>query len=334
MTITTLVAVLCGSLWQFIPSNKNHVEKSSNGDDDVLQPNQTASPERPLTETDNDMIEKTPKANVTAEIKLYRQAELSRIKASLLANSSLLVVGKEGSGKSTLAMAVVSDLEKDGFTVVFVEPSRPKQMLLDICNSLNIPTESLEGKSLSIEELKYSITNYLENNTTFLIIDDAHICDNKFRMWLKQLRRKTPLLVLANNPRRNDIFINIPRIELKPLPEYAIREIMIQATIDREIVLKPSELAKLQERVGGNPMLAIRAVEEEYLGLEFEGADHNRYFDITPFILFAGIIFMVMKFIGVGMNDQSLYIFSSILASIFLGLSRLLYKLPRESQRL
>ncbi|TBR56851.1 9-O-acetyl-N-acetylneuraminate esterase, partial [Westiellopsis prolifica IICB1] len=139
---------------------------------------------------------------------------------------------------------------------------------------------------------------------------------------------------LATDPPRTDIFINIPRIELKPLPEHAIREIMIQAAIERGIELKPSDLAKLQERAGGNPMLAMRAVDEEYLGLEMEGADHRRYFDITPLILLVGVIFVVMRFIGLGTSDQALYIFGGIAAAIFLGLSRLLYNLPRESQRI
>jgi hypothetical protein len=50
-------------------------------------------------------------------------------------------------------------------------------------------------------------------------------------------------------------------------------------------------------------MLAARAVDEEYLGLDVEGADHRRYFDITPLILLAGIAFVIMRFIGLGTGD-------------------------------
>ncbi len=81
-------------------------------------------------------------------------------------------------------------------------------------------------------------------------------------------------------------------------------------------------------------MLAIRAIDEEYLGLEVEGADHRRYFDITPLILMAGVGFVIMRFIGLGTNDQALYIFGGIAAAVFLGLSRLLYNLPREDRRI
>jgi hypothetical protein len=61
------------------------------------------------------------------------------------------------------------------------------------------------------------------------------------------------------------MFYQRSRIELAPLPEYAIREIMVAAALERGISLKNSDLSKLQERAGGNPMLAQRAVDEEYL---------------------------------------------------------------------
>ncbi|BAZ33619.1 hypothetical protein NIES4074_61330 (plasmid) [Cylindrospermum sp. NIES-4074] len=266
---------------------------------------------------------------------IYREAELNRVTASLLANSAILVVGEEGSGKSVLANAVVERLGIDGFSVAFIEPATPKQMLLEIAQQLEIATEDLEGKSLTVDKLKRAIADFLEGNTAFLVLDDAQNCDMKFRIWLKQLRRRgIPMLVLATDPPRSDIFINIPRIELRPLPEKAIRQIMKSAAQERAIDLSAADLSKLQERAGGNPMLAIRSIEEEYLGLEIEGADHRRYFDITPLILIIGVIFVIMRFIGLGTNDQALYIFGGIAAAIFLGLSRLLYSLPQEERRI
>lgn len=271
----------------------------------------------------------------SGSFRLYRQAELNRITASLLANGSILVAGEEGSGKSVLANAVVEKLQNDGFTVAYLEPATPKQMLLEIAHQLEVDTQNLEGKALSADQLKRAIASHLESNTAFLVIDDTHACDTKFRMWLKQLRRENvPMLLFGTDPPRSDVFISIPRIELQPLPEYAIRELMEQAALERGISLKNSDLSKLQERAGGNPMLAIRAVDEEYLGLEVEAGDHRRYFDITPLILLAGIAFVVMRFIGLGTNDQALYIFGGIAAAVFLGVSRLLYNLPRESGRI
>jgi hypothetical protein len=269
------------------------------------------------------------------EFTIYRQAEFNRITASLLANGAILIVGEEGSGKSVLANAVFERLICDGFLVAFVEPTTPKQMLLEITQQFNLPSQDIEGKNLTVDKLKRAIAEFLGENTAFIVLDDAQSCDMKFRIWLKQLRRKgVPMLVLATDPPRSDIFINIPRIELKPLPEKAIRQIMKSAAVERMIDLSAADLSKLQERAGGNPMLAIRAIEEEYLGLDIEGADHRRYFDITPLILVVGVIFVIMRFIGLGTNDQALYIFGGIAAAIFLGLSRLLYSLPQEERRI
>ena len=96
-------------------------------------------------------------------------------------------------------------------------------------------------------KLKKAIAQFLSENTAFIVLDDAQNCDMKFRIWLKQLRRKgVPMLVLATDPPRSDIFINIPRIELKPLPEKAIRQIMKAAAQERAIALTSADLSKLQ----------------------------------------------------------------------------------------
>jgi ABC-type dipeptide/oligopeptide/nickel transport system ATPase subunit len=280
-------------------------------------------------------IEFQPSSPTQGNSRLYRIQTLQRIVASLKANGSIIIVGEEGSGKSTLATAVVKSLQEDEFTVAFIERATPKQMLNEIAEQLGVETQNLEGKALTSDQLKRAIATHLANNTAFLVIDDAHLCESKFRMWLKQLKQeKVPMLLLATDPPRTDVFISIPRIELSPLPEYAIRELMEQTAREQGLNLKASELSKLQERAGGNPMLAKRAIEEEYLGLEVEGADHRRYFDITPFILLAGIGFVIVRFIGLGTSNQALYIFGGIAAAIFLGLSRLLYNLPREGRRI
>jgi ABC-type dipeptide/oligopeptide/nickel transport system ATPase subunit len=255
--------------------------------------------------------------------------------ASLLADRAILVVGEEGSGKSVLANAVVEALQNDGFVVAFVEPSSIKQMLKEIAEQIGVETQDLEGKWLTTEQLKTAIESYLAQTTAFIVIDDCNKCPSHFRLWLKHLRKQgVPMLLLATNPPKTDVFISIPRIELSGLSEYAIREIMEQAALDRGLSLFNSDLARLQERAGGNPMLAQKAIDEEYLGLEVEGADHNRYLDVTPLIVLVGVGFMVLRFVGLGTNNHALYIFSGIGAAIFLGVSRLLYNLPQESRRI
>ncbi|WP_339384997.1 ATP-binding protein [Iningainema tapete] len=269
------------------------------------------------------------------QMRLYRQKTLEQIKATLLANNAAVVAGEQGSGKSLLAQTVAEQLRNDGFIVALIEPATPKQMLLEIAQQLEIDTHNIEGKALTAEQLKRAIASYFDSNTAFLIIDDAQLCESKFRLWLKQLRRQgIPMMLFATDPPRTDVFMSLPPIVLHPLPEKPIREIMEQAALERGLELKNSDFARLQERAGGNPMLAQRVIDEEYLGLEIEEGDHHRYLDITPLILLAGIAFVVIRFIGLGTGDQALYIFGGIAAAIFLGVSRMLYNLPPESKKI
>jgi len=269
--------------------------------------------------------------------RIYRQQELNRVYAALLANSSFLIAGEQGSGKSIMADAIFDALEEEGFTVAYIQtPSTPKQMLLEIARQLKIETQTVEGKSLTAEQLKIAIAHYFINNTAFLIVDNAQYLNSTFRNWLKDLHttNRVPMLVLATDPPRTDLFATLARMILEPLPEYAIREIMEQKALKLGFNLKRTDLARLQQRAGGNPMFAERAVNEEYLGIEVEEGDHHRYVDATPYLLLIGTTFVIIRFIGLGTNDQALYIIGGIAAAIFLAITRVLYTLPQDDKRI
>ena len=91
---------------------------------------------------------------------------------------------------------------------------------LEIAEQLGVEIQNLEGKALTTDKLKRAIASHFDTTTAFLIIDNAQQVEAKFRMWLKQLRKQgVPMLLLATNPTRSDIFISIPRIMLAPLPQ-------------------------------------------------------------------------------------------------------------------
>jgi hypothetical protein len=278
----------------------------------------------------------TPREGVESPgFRLYRQSEITRAIASLKANAPILITGEEGSGKTVLKQVAIRQLTDEGFAIGAVELASTKQMLLDLCEQLGIDTYNIEGKALTIDGLKAAIASFFQRETAFLVIDDAHGLPTPFRAWLKLLKRQgVPMLLLASNPPRSDVFLNLPRIELKPLPEYAIRELMEQAALERGMNLANHQLARLQERAGGNPMLAIRAIDEEYLGLDIEAGDHKRYLDITPLILLLGTGFFVMRFVALGANNPTLYVMTGAVGALFLGISRVLYGLPKESRRI
>ena len=308
------------------PTTQDHPEQV------IEQQDNSTQPEEATTQLEN------------LNFRRYRMLELERVLASLRANSSILVVGEEGSGKSVLADAVVESLTDEGFTVIEIDITTPKYMLKDVADQLGVPTvvDPMDPKTkvLTLDQLQKRLEDHFgrlqkNNEVVFLVVDNAHKCSVKFRDWLKVLKRQgIPMFLTATDPPRSDIFLNLPRIELAPLPDYCIREIMEQAAMERGLPLQPSVLANLQQRAGGNPMLAQRAVNEEYLGIEDEAGDHNQYFDISPLLVLVGVFFMTSKFLARGLNDPSLYVISAISGAVFMGISRLFYSLPKESKRI
>jgi type II secretory pathway predicted ATPase ExeA len=271
----------------------------------------------------------------TVSTACYRSAEKRRIVAALQANSSLLIVGEAGGGKTTLSEFVAEELELLGFTVVTVKPSTAKQMVVAIALQLGVDAESLEGKALTAMQLMQAIADHLQDNLAFLICDDAHRLQVQVRCWLERLHELgQPLLLLATHPPARDIFLKLPRIELEPLGDRTIRQIMKEAATELELELSTAQLAHLQQRAGGNPMLAARVIREEYLGLDDPSPDHRQWIDGTPLLIAGLMTFTILRFIGLGLNSTSLYLFGGILA-VAVGIFRLiLYSLPRKSGRL
>ena len=271
----------------------------------------------------------------TDSIICYRSREKKRIAAALLANSSLLIIGEPGSGKSFLAQLITQQVREQGFLVSAPGSGTAKQTFMAIADDLEIDTENIEGKAMTSQQLQQAISDFLVDNTAFLILDDAHRFPVSIRCWLEKLHEQgQPMLLLATYPPARDIFIKLPRIELEPLPNHAIREIMEDEARNLGIQLKPGQMAELQQRTGGNPMLARRVVREEYLGLDGHALDHTQWIDGTPFLIAALMCFMIMRFLGLGLNNTSLYLLGGIM-SVAVGIIRIMiYSLPRQGGRL
>lgn len=267
--------------------------------------------------------------------KLYRTKEKNRIVAALQANVSLLVIGEQGCGKSVLLDFVTKDLETIGFQVVVVRSSTTKVALLRIARQLGIETLSLSGKVLKVEELQEAIVEFLSENTVFLIIDNAHQLQPSMRYWLEELHdQKQPMVLSARYPPARDIFLKLPRIELQPLSDLQIREIMKEAAAARGIELTNAQLAYLQQRCGGNPMLAERVITEEYAGLDETNPDHTQWVDGTPYLIAGLTLFVIVRFVGLGFNSTSLYLIGAILTVFVAAIKVLFHSLPRKSGRL
>ena len=268
-------------------------------------------------------------------LQIYRGKEFRRIVAALQANSSLLVVGEAGCGKTFLAQAIAAELTAMNFQIAVTKPGTVKQILSEIAEQLGVDTENLDGKTLSTMGLMKEIADWLLVNTAFLICDNAHRFPVSLRCWLDQLHTQgQPILLLATYPPARDIFLKLPRIELEPMKDSATRAIMLEAAAELNLELTPAQLSSLQQRVGGNPMLAKRVVREEYLGLDGQAVDHPQWLDITPYIIAALMCLAIIRFIGRGFNDKSLYLIGAIVTVSVAVVRIIVYSLPLKKGRL
>jgi hypothetical protein len=268
-------------------------------------------------------------------VRAYRHTEKNLVLAALQTGSSLLVVSDIGMGKSALAKFVAADLRQASVAVALIVPTTPKQTLLDCATQLGADTMRENGKQMTATQLQASIAEFLRANQAFLLFDDAHRLPVSLRVWLLSLLESgQPLLLFATHPPRKDIFLKLPRIELKALPHQSIRELMHAAAQELGLELTPSQLATLQERCGGNPMLARRVIRETYLGLEDTAPDHTQWIDGTPFLIAVLLVFSAVRFLGRGLHQTDLYVLGGFLA-VAIGIARLLLAtLPRKSEKL
>jgi hypothetical protein len=99
--------------------------------------------------------------------------------------------------------------------------------------------------------------------------------------------------------------------------------------------LSPGTFARLQQLSGTNLMLAKKVVKEESLGLTSRsGGEHRNYIDIAPFVNAVLTALGIIRFVGLGMGDRTLYIFGGIVMLVGISFKYLSRGLSRKKPRL
>lgn len=260
---------------------------------------------------------------------IHSKELLSAFKA-INARRNILVIGEAGSGKSVFAHSIKSHFPKAAL-ISYVESG---QFINDLAFQLKIDTENEKGNPLSAKILKSEML--LNCRKEILIIDDAHRLSAGLRYWLESFLIKTDsicVLLAIDNPRK-DLFLKCTELELSPPSDADIRDAMIREAVGRNIKLSPSRLSDLQSKAGKNLMLARKLVQEESLGLSPDSGNHAQYFDIAPFIAALLCALGVVRFIGLGLGDKTLYIVGGVAMLAGLSLKYLGKGLSRPTRRL
>lgn len=286
---------------------------------------------------------RSPQLVRSSQIPPLHGAQIELISQAIKQGESLLIIGEQGSGKSTVANSVKASCQdnfKGGVAVVSYSGSI-KPFLLSIGRQLKIeltkPKLNSKGEEvgetpMSVDEMKEEIAGNLCNR--LLIIDDAHRLPTSLKLWIEEVHKEgNQLLLFSITDAAKGIFLRLGKMELPQPTELQIRDIMQREAIALNLSLSPSRLAALQRRTGKNLMLAKKVIRDESLGIS-SGVEHRDYVDISPFIMAGLGGLAVVRFVGLGMGDRTLYIVGAVAMALGFMLKHLARGLMRNRRRL
>lgn len=237
---------------------------------------------------------------------VYAQ-EFEQVAAAIGSGYSVLVLGEAGSGADELAQALYRRFsgELDVATVVY--KGSGKLFFKAVAEQLDIPTETEDGKALTMDQMKEEIAQNVSPDT-LLILPEAKRLTTGIRYWLEDLIASGVRLVCfaAASPGK-DIFLEMIEVELELPSDRHIREVMETEAQRQGVKLEQSRLAELQPLAGRNPMLARKVIRREKLGIR-QDVEHTQYVVIMPVLVALLFSLAVVRFVGMGTNNKALYI--------------------------
>jgi len=174
----------------------------------------------------------------------YREKEKNLIVETILGGHSLLLVGKAGIGTSTLLKFVCEELENKGARIIKIAPNSIKQILVSLAFQLNLYCE--DDKLPTSPRLQREVILALQNYKSIIVIDEANRLTVPVRVWLEELHEGGQILFLGAKPTlARDLFLKLPRMELKPLEYELIRKVIAETAEELQIELTPADVANL-----------------------------------------------------------------------------------------
>ena len=243
--------------------------------------------------------------------------EFLRIVEAVRQGCNVLVLGEAGSG-ADFPNALYEQFNGELNSAIAIYKGSGKLFFQRMAEALDIPTtqpkydkngDEVGEKPMSMDELKDEIAENIGPDT-LLILPEAKRLSASIRYWLEDaIALGCRVVCFAPVNTHRDIFLDMVEIELELPSDQAIREVMAAEAQRQGLQLSRSELADLQPLAGRNPMLARKVVRQRRLGLKHQRPEHTQYIVIMPIIIAALMAFGIVRFIGMGTQNKSLYIF-------------------------
>ena len=243
------------------------------------------------------------------------------------------MLGEAGTGKAQFAQALFNRFAGEMDCAIATYKGSGKKFFAELAEQLDIPTtepklnkdgEEVGEKPLTMEGLKEEIAGNVGEDT-LLIFPEAKRLTTGIRFWLEDLMllgvRVCCFAVV--NPGK-EIFLEMLEIELALPDNGAIRETMRAEAERQGLSLSESRLAQLQPLAGRNPMLAKKVIRREKLGMNPDRiVEHAQYLDISPLVMAALAMLAIVRFIGMGTGNKSLYIVGGVAMMVAIALKNL-----------
>lgn len=234
------------------------------------------------------------------------------------------MLGEFGSSLDDAATAIEFEL-RDNFSIAkAIYKGSGKNFFKALANAFDIDTtmpkfnangEEIGEKQMTLDELKEEIAANIPADA-LLILPEARRLSTGIRFWLEDLSCRMCCFSLTN-PNR-DIFLDMVEIELSLPDDRTVREAMEQEANSIGLNISAARFSQLQSYAGRNSSAARKIIRQEKLGLT-KDPNHNQYLDIAPLIMAAFCCVGIVRFIGMGTGNRSLYIIGGI--AMMMGMS-------------
>lgn len=246
--------------------------------------------------------------------------EFRRVVEAVLQGCNVLVLGETGS-ISDFPKVLYRQLQSELNIANVTYKGSGKRFFQAIADQLDIPTtepkydregDEVGEKDMTMDALKDEVLGNIGANT-LLILPEAKRLSSSIRYWIEDaIAAGCRVVCFAPvNPGR-DIFLDMLEIELELPSDKAIRDVMMAEASRQGMELSRSELAELQPLAGRNYMLARKVVRQRRLGIRHQRPEHTQYIVVMPILVACLMTFSIVRFIGMGTRNKSLYLFGGV----------------------